>query len=97
MKEAGIVAVSDDGAPVRTADMMRKGWSMRDFDLVVINHCEDPSLADGYMNEGYNSTQMGVGCSFGSGRHYGGQGFDSCGIFGFTNSLGTHQYPRWLT
>ena len=61
MKEAGIVAVSDDGAPVRTADMMRKGMVYaRDFDLVVINHCEDPSLADGYMNEGYNSTQMGV-------------------------------------
>ncbi|HHX37295.1 MAG TPA: dihydroorotase, partial [Clostridiaceae bacterium] len=61
MKEAGIVAVSDDGAPVRTADMTRKGMVYaNDFDLVVINHCEDPSLADGFMNEGYNSTKMGV-------------------------------------
>lgn len=61
MKEAGIVAVSDDGAPVSTADMMRKGMVYaNDFGLTVINHCEDPSLAAGYMNEGANSTRMGV-------------------------------------
>lgn len=61
MKEAGIVAVSDDGAPVSTANMMRKGMIYAaDFGLTVINHCEDPSLAKGYMNEGYNSTKMGV-------------------------------------
>ena len=61
MKEAGIVAVSDDGSPVSTADMMRKGMEYAtDFGLTVINHCEDPSLAHGYMNEGYNSTVMGV-------------------------------------
>lgn len=61
MKAAGIVAVSDDGAPVSTADMMRKGMVYaHDFGLTVINHCEDPSLAAGCMNEGANSTRMGV-------------------------------------
>ncbi len=61
MKAAGIVALSDDGAPVSTADMMRKGMLYgHDFGLTVINHCEDPSLADGYMNEGENATKMGV-------------------------------------
>ncbi len=61
MKEAGIVAVSDDGVPVSTADMMRKGMEYAgDFDLTVINHCEDMSLANGHMNEGYNSTAMGL-------------------------------------
>lgn len=62
MKEAGIVAVSDDGAPVATADLMRKAMVYaNDFDLVVFDHCEDMSLAkDGVMNEGPVSMEMGV-------------------------------------
>ncbi len=62
MKEAGIVAVSDDGAPVSTADLMRKAMTYAaDFNLTVLDHCEDKSLAHGgAMNEGYNSTVMGV-------------------------------------
>lgn len=62
MKEAGIVAVSDDGAPVSTADLMRKAMVYAaDFDLIVFDHCEDMSLAkDGVMNEGIASMEMGV-------------------------------------
>lgn len=60
MKEAGIVAVSDDGAPVSTADRMMKGMQYAsDFGLVVIDHCEEPSMIGGTMNEGENSTRMG--------------------------------------
>lgn len=60
MKEAGIVAVSDDGGPVFTADRMMKGMQYAsDFDLVVIDHCEEPSLMGGAMNEGVTSTLMG--------------------------------------
>jgi len=61
MKEEGIVAISDDGRPVATADLLRKAiLYASDFDLVVMNHCEELSLADGVMNEGYLSTQLGL-------------------------------------
>src|ERR1041385_7652971 len=54
MKDAGIVAVSDDGRPVPTAGMMRRAMEYaRGFDLPVIDHCEDKSLArGGVMHEG---------------------------------------------
>lgn len=62
MKEAGAVAISDDGAPISTAGMLRRTLEYAaDFGLTVINHCEDKSLSNGgIMNEGYNSTIMGV-------------------------------------
>lgn len=61
MKEAGIVAVSDDGKPISSASQMRKVMEYaHDFDLPVLNHCEDPALSDGAMNEGEISTQMGL-------------------------------------
>lgn len=65
MKEAGAVAVSDDGAPISTAGMLRRTLEYAaDFGLTVINHCEDKSLSNGgIMNEGYNSTIMGVEAS----------------------------------
>lgn len=60
MKEAGIVAVSDDGTAVATADRMMKSMQYAsDFGLVVIDHCEDDSLKNGTMNEGEISTRMG--------------------------------------
>ena len=60
MKEAGIVALSDDGTAVATADRMMKSMQYAsDFGLVVIDHCEDNSLKDGTMNEGEISTRMG--------------------------------------
>src|ERR1044071_7105305 len=43
MKNAGIIAVSDDGRPVPTASMMRRAMEYaRGFDLPVIDHCQDP-------------------------------------------------------
>ena len=62
MKEAGIVAVSDDGRPIESSEMMRKGMQYAwQFGLSVISHCEDLSLAAGRsMNEGLTSTALGL-------------------------------------
>lgn len=62
MKEAGAVAVSDDGRPVADARIMRLAMEYsRAFDLPVISHCEDPHLAaEGVMHEGYWSTVLGL-------------------------------------
>lgn len=62
MAEAGIVAISDDGKPVLSADLMRKAmqYAAR-FGLTVISHCEEMSLAEnGHMNEGIVSLQLGL-------------------------------------
>ena len=62
MKNAGIVAVSDDGRPVQTASMMRRAMEYaRGFDLTVVDHCQDPSLsAGGVMHEGRWSMILGL-------------------------------------
>ena len=62
MKAAGAVAVSDDGRPVPNAGIMRRAMQYaRDFDLPVIDHCEDKSLsAGGVMHEGKMSLLLGL-------------------------------------
>src|SRR6202050_468825 len=62
MRDAGIVAVSDDGKPVATARLMRQVMDYcRALDLPVIDHCEDPSLfAGGVMREGPRSIRLGL-------------------------------------
>ncbi|NLA42466.1 MAG: dihydroorotase [Smithella sp.] len=62
LKEAGVVAVSDDGNPVMDAALMRRVMEYASsLDLPVIQHCEDRNLsAGGLMNEGYASTLLGL-------------------------------------
>jgi dihydroorotase len=62
MKEAGIVAVSDDGRPIATARLTRQVMEYcRALDLPVIEHAEDVSLASGaVMREGVTSTRLGL-------------------------------------
>lgn len=62
MKAAGAVAVSDDGRPVPNAGIMRRAMQYaRDFDLPVIDHCEDKSLSSGgVMHEGSTSLLLGL-------------------------------------
>ena len=62
MKEAGIVAVSDDGKPIATAKLARQVMDYcRSLDLPVIEHAEDISLAAGaVMREGVSSTRLGL-------------------------------------
>src|SRR5579863_10370410 len=62
MKQAGIVAVSDDGKPIATAKLARQVMEYcRSLDLPVIEHAEDVSLAAGaVMREGVASTRLGL-------------------------------------
>ena len=61
LKQAGAVAVSDDGNPVMNSRMMRQAMeAARDIGLMVISHCEDISLAaDGAMHEGAVARNLG--------------------------------------
>ena len=62
MREAGIVAVSDDGRPIATARLLRHVMDYcRSLDLTVIDHCEDASLVAGaVMREGRQSVRLGL-------------------------------------
>ena len=62
MKEAGIVAVSDDGKPIATAKLIRQVMEYcRSLDIPVIEHSEDVSLAAGaVMREGVTSSRLGL-------------------------------------
>jgi len=62
MKEAGIVAISDDGRPVMNAGLMRRAFEYaRTFDLPVVQHAEDLNLSEGgAMNEGAVATRIGI-------------------------------------
>ena len=62
MVGAGAVAVSDDGKPVASAQLMRTALEYaRTFRIPVIDHCEEPTLsAGGAMNEGIVSAQLGL-------------------------------------
>jgi len=62
MKEAGAVAISDDGRPVMNSRVMRRAMEYaRAFDIPVIDHCEDLNLsAGGDMHEGFHSVRLGL-------------------------------------
>ncbi|HHB76835.1 MAG TPA: dihydroorotase, partial [Desulfobulbus sp.] len=61
LREAGAVAVSDDGLPVRDSQLMRRTLVYAaDFGLAVISHSEEISLSTGSMNEGEVSTRLGL-------------------------------------
>lgn len=62
LRDAGCVAVSDDGRPVASAQVMRRALEYSQaFGLRVIDHCEDPTLSAGCcMNEGPVSTRLGL-------------------------------------
>lgn len=64
LNDAGVVAISDDGYPVQNSEIMRRAMEYaKMFNLLVIDHCEDPDLAHhghGVMNEGKTSTILGL-------------------------------------
>jgi len=61
LQEAGAVAFSDDGAAIKTAGILKRTLEYsKMFNLPIIEHCEDESLAGGAMNEGINSTMLGL-------------------------------------
>jgi dihydroorotase len=62
MVAAGAVAVSDDGRPLASAQLMRTALEYaRTFGIPVADHCEEPTLASGAaMNEGIASARLGL-------------------------------------
>jgi len=62
MRDAGIVAVSDDGDCVMDSALMRRAMEYAaTFGLPVIQHCEDKALANGgSINEGLVATRTGL-------------------------------------
>ena len=62
MKEAGAVAISDDGKSVMDSNIMRLAMEYASgFGIKCLCHCEDINLVDaGVVNEGYNSTLTGL-------------------------------------
>lgn len=63
MKEAGVVAISDDGMPIMDANLFRRVLEYTTmFGLPLIEHCEDHHLSkEGVMNESKVSTELGLG------------------------------------
>ncbi len=61
LRDAGAVAFSDDGRPVRTADLMRRAMEQAwPLGAPIIDHCEDPELsAGGVMNAGLAAERLG--------------------------------------
>ncbi|MCD4689337.1 MAG: dihydroorotase [Desulfuromonadaceae bacterium] len=62
LREAGCVAVTDDGRPVDDGEIMRRAMEYASsFDLPVISHAEDLSIVDGgVMNDGFVATELGL-------------------------------------
>jgi dihydroorotase len=62
LRQAGCVAISDDGHPVATAMLMRRALEYAGmFGMPVIEHCEEQSLkADGVAHEGYVASKLGL-------------------------------------
>jgi dihydroorotase len=62
LRDAGVVALSDDGRPVMNALLMRRALEYaRTFGLLVISHCEDLDLrGEGVMHEGPVSLRLGL-------------------------------------
>ena len=62
MVGAGAVAVSDDGKPVVSAQLMRSALEYaQTFGIPVADHCEEPTLAaGGAMHEGLVSARLGL-------------------------------------
>jgi dihydroorotase len=62
LKQAGVVAITDDGHCVQNHELMRRALEYANmFDLPVMDHCQDYSLVtDGVMHEGYWSAALGL-------------------------------------
>src|SRR5438128_3909341 len=62
LRQAGCVAVTDDGHPVATALLMRRALEYTQmFGMPVIEHCEEQTLkADGVAHEGFHASRLGL-------------------------------------
>src|SRR2546429_4818220 len=62
LKQAGVVAITDDGHCVQNNELIRRALEYaKMFDLPIMDHCQDYALvSDGVMHEGYWSTVLGL-------------------------------------
>jgi dihydroorotase len=62
LRQAGCVAITDDGHPVATALLLRRAMEYAGmFDMPVVEHCEDQTLkGDGVAHEGYHAAALGL-------------------------------------
>lgn len=62
LRDAGAVALSDDGMPVQNANVMRDGlMKAARQHLTVLSHCEDKDMVQNYaVNEGQVSRALGI-------------------------------------
>jgi dihydroorotase len=62
LKQAGCVAITDDGHPVATAMLMRRALEYASmFDLPIIEHCEEQTLkGDGVAHDGFHAAKLGL-------------------------------------
>ena len=62
LKQAGCVAITDDGHPTATALLLRRALEYAGmFGMPVIEHCEDTSLkGDGVAHEGFHAASLGL-------------------------------------
>ncbi len=62
LKQAGVIAITDDGHCVQNNELMRRALEYaKMFDLPLMDHCQDYSLvSDGVMHEGYWSAVLGL-------------------------------------
>src|SRR5215207_2111519 len=61
LKEAGAVAVTDGISAVANANLFRRALTYaKDFDMLVVQHVEDPSLSKGVMNSSETASRLGL-------------------------------------
>src|SRR5438094_3231019 len=62
LKQAGVVAITDDGHCVQNNELMRRALEYaKMFDLPIMDHCQDYALvSDGVVHEGYWSAALGL-------------------------------------
>ena len=62
LKQAGVVAITDDGKCIQSNELMRRACEYaRMFDLPILDHCQDYTLvSDGVIHEGYYSAVLGL-------------------------------------
>ncbi|MDD3374228.1 MAG: dihydroorotase [Candidatus Omnitrophica bacterium] len=61
LKEAGCLAISDDGKSVSNSQLIRHALEYAKMaNILLMEHCEDPTFSHGVMNEGSCSTLLGL-------------------------------------
>jgi dihydroorotase len=61
LKEAGAVAITDAVRSVADANLLRRALTYaKDFDMLVVQHVEEPTLAKGVMNASETASRLGL-------------------------------------